>query len=73
MDESVEVGAKAKVSMMIGDSDSRKTEIYPNIAYKLSNNFGTISTGVRVTMDSSDIATISIPLTWKCTLADIKK
>ena len=73
LDESVEVGAKAKVSMMIGDSDSRKTEIYPNIAYKLSNNFGTISTGVRVTMDSSDIATISIPLTWKCTLADIKK
>lgn len=73
LDESVEVGAKAKVSMMVGDSDSRKTEIYPNIAYKLSNNFGTISTGVRVTMDSSDIATISIPLTWKCTLADIKK
>ena len=73
LDESVEVGAKAKVSMMIGDSDSRKTEIYPNIAYKLSNNFGTISTGVRVTMDSSDIATISIPLTRKCTLADIKK
>ena len=53
--------------------DSVKTEIYPNIAYKLSNNFGTISTGVRVTMDSSDIAKISIPLTWKCTLADIKK
>ena len=59
--------------MMVGDSDSRKTEIYPNVTYGLPNNFGTLSTGVRVTMDSSDIATISIPLTWKCTLADIKK
>ncbi len=73
LDESVEIGAKAKLAMMIGDSDSRKTEIYPNVSYKLSKNFETISAGVRFTTDSENISKISIPFTWKCTLADIRK
>ncbi len=71
--ESVTIGAKAKISTMIGDDDSMMSEIYPNVSYKLSNSFGTISTGVRFITDSKNLTKISIPVTWKCTLADIKK
>lgn len=67
--ETLEVGAKVEISMMIGDDDSRKTEIYPNVSYKLSNNFGTIATGVRFTTDSDKLTKFSVPVTWKCTLA----
>ena len=73
LNDSVELGAKAELSMMIGDSDSTKTEIYPNVTYGLPNNFGTLSTGIRVSTDNDGIAKFAIPVTWKCTLADIKK
>lgn len=73
LNETVELGAKAKVSTMIGDSDSTKTEIYPNVTYSLPNKFGTITTGVRVSTDNDGIAKFAIPLSWKCTLADIKR
>ena len=73
VNDSVELGAKAELSMMIGDSDSTKTEIYPNVTYGLPNNFGTLSTGIRVSTDNDGIAKFAIPVTWKCTLADIKK
>lgn len=65
-------GAKAKVAMMIGDNDSVKTEIYPNVTYNLSNKFGSLSTGVRINLDKDGISKFAIPLTWKCTLAEIK-
>ena len=73
VNDSVELGAKAEFSMMIGDSDSTKTEIYPNVTYGLPNNFGTLTTGIRVSTDNDGIAKFAIPVSWKCTLADIKK
>lgn len=71
--DNLTVGAKAKVSMMIGDDDSRKTELYPNIVYTLEDKMGTVTTGVRLNLDKDGLYKVAIPLSWKCTLADIKK
>ena len=71
--DNLTVGAKAKVSMMIGDDDSGKTEVYPNLTYNLSNKFGSVTTGVRMTFDKYGVAKFAVPINWKCTLADIKK
>ena len=60
-------------SMMLGDDDSGKTEVYPNLTYNLSNKFGSVTTGVRMTFDKYGVAKFAIPINWKCTLADIKK
>lgn len=71
--ENITVGAKAKVSMMIGDDSSAKTEVYPNLTYKLLDKFGTVTTGIRMTFDKNGIAKFAVPINWKCTLAEIKK
>ena len=71
--ENITVGAKAKVSMMIGDDSSAKTEVYPNLKYKLLDKFGTVTTGIRMTFDKNGIAKFAVPINWKCTLAEIKK
>lgn len=71
--DNITVGAKAKIALMLGDTDSVKTEIYPNVTYNLSNKMGSLSTGVRLNLDKDGISKFSIPFTWKCTLADIKK
>lgn len=71
--DNITVGAKAKVAMMIGDSDSVKTELYPNITYKLANKMGSLTTGIRMNLDNKGLSKIAVPFNWKCTLADIKK
>ena len=71
--DNLTVGANAKVSMMLGDDDSGKTEVYPNLTYNLSNKFGSVTTGVRMTFDKYGVAKFAVPINWKCTLADIKK
>ena len=71
--DNLTVGAKAKVSMMFGDDASGKTEVYPNLTYNLSNKFGSVTTGVRMTFDKYGVAKFAVPINWKCTLADIKK
>lgn len=71
--DNLTVGANAKVSMMLGDDASSKTEVYPNLTYNLSNKFGSVTTGVRMTFDKYGIAKFAVPINWKCTLADIKK
>lgn len=71
--DNITVGAKAKIALMLGDNDSVKTEIYPNVTYNLSNKMGSLSTGVRLNLDKDGISKFAIPFTWKCTLADIKK
>ena len=71
--ENITVGAKAKVSMMIGNDSSAKTEVYPNLTYKLLDKFGTVTTGIRMTFDKNGIAKFAVPINWKCTLAEIKK
>ena len=71
--EDITLGAKAKVSCMIGDNDSTKTELYPNVTYKLQNKMGSLTTGVRMNFDKDGLSKFAIPLNWKCTLADIKK
>lgn len=71
--DDITVGAKAKVSLMMGDSDSVKTELYPNITYKLPNKMGSLTTGVRMNLDNKGLSKIAVPFNWKCTLADIKK
>lgn len=71
--ENITVGAKAKVSMMIGDDSSAKTEVYPNLTYKFLDKFGTVTTGIRMTFDKNGIAKFAVPINWKCTLAEIKK
>ena len=71
--DNLTVGAKAKVSMMLGDDASGETEVYPNLTYNLSNKFGSVTTGVRMTFDKYGVAKFAVPINWKCTLADIKK
>lgn len=71
--ENVTVGAKAKVSCMIGDNDSVQTEFFPNATFKLQNKMGSLTSGVRMTIDNEGLSKIAIPLSWKYTLADIKK
>lgn len=71
--EDITLGAKAKISCMIGDNDSTKTELYPNVTYKLQNKMGSLTTGVRMNFDKDGLSKFAIPLNWKCTLADIKK
>ena len=70
--DNITVGAKAKVAMMIGDSDSVKTEIYPNVTYKLPNKMGSLTTGLRLNLDNKGLSKFAIPFNWKCTLAEIK-
>ena len=71
--DDITVGAKAKVSLMLGDNDSVKTELYPNITYKLANKMGSLTTGIRMNLDNKGLSKIAVPFNWKCTLADIKK
>lgn len=71
--DDITVGAKAKVSLMLGDNDSVKTELYPNITYKLANKMGSLTTGIRMNLDNKGLSKIAVPFSWKCTLADIKK
>ena len=71
--EDITLVAKAKISCMIGDNDSTKTELYPNVTYKLQNKMGSLTTGVRMDFDKDGLSKFAIPLNWKCTLADIKK
>ena len=71
--EDITLGAKAKIFCMIGDNDSTKTELYPNVTYKLQNKMGSLTTGVRMNFDKDGLSKFAIPLNWKCTLADIKK
>lgn len=71
--DNITVGAKAKVSLMLGDNDSVKTELYPNITYKLANKMGSLTTGIRMNLDNKGLSKIAVPFNWKCTLADIKK
>uniref|UniRef100_UPI00298E6B51 hypothetical protein n=1 Tax=Treponema sp. TaxID=166 RepID=UPI00298E6B51 len=71
--DNITVGAKAKVSLMLGDNDSVKTEIYPNVTYKLPNKMGSLTTGLRLNLDNKGLSKIAVPFNWKCTLADIKK
>lgn len=71
--ENLNISAEAKVYLMAGDNDSLKTEIYPNVAYKLPNKMGTLTAGVRVNLEKDELAKFAVPFTWKCTLADIKK
>lgn len=71
--DDITVGAKAKVSLMFGDNDSVKTELYPNITYKLANKMGSLTTGIRMNLDNKGLSKIAVPFNWKCTLADIKK
>ena len=71
--EDISVGVKAKVSLMLGDNDSVKTELYPNVTYKLASKMGSLTTGVRMNFDKDGLSKFAIPLNWKCTLADIKK
>lgn len=66
------IGVKAKV-YTIFDTDNVNTEILPNVSYKLPNKFGEVNAGIRFNTDKDGLAKISVPLTWKCTLADIKK
>lgn len=73
VDEDITLGAKAKITCMIGDNDSTKTELYPNVTYKLQNKMGSLTTGVRMNFDKDGLSKFAIPLNWKCTLADIKK
>lgn len=70
--DDITVGAKAKVSLMLGDNDSVKTELYPNITYKLANKMGSLTTGVRMNLDNKGLSKFAIPFNWKCTLAEIK-
>lgn len=70
--DNITVGAKAKVAMMLGDSDSVKTELYPNVTYKLPNKMGSLTTGVRMNLDNNGLSKFAIPFNWKCTLAEIK-
>lgn len=71
--DDVTVGAKAKIALMIGDNDSIKTELYPNVSYDLAGKMGTLATGIRMNFDKDGFTKFAVPLTWKCTLADIKK
>lgn len=71
--DDITVGVKAKVSLMLGDNDSVKTELYPNITYKLANKMGSLTTGIRMNLDNKGLSKIAVPFNWKCTLADIKK
>lgn len=71
--DDITVGVKAKVSLMFGDNDSVKTELYPNITYKLANKMGSLTTGIRMNLDNKGLSKIAVPFNWKCTLADIKK
>lgn len=58
---------------MLGDSDSVKTELYPNVTYKLADKMGSLTTGLRLNLDNNGLSKIAVPFNWKCTLADIKK
>ncbi len=71
--EDISVGVKAKVSLMLGDNDSVKTELYPNVTYKLASKMGSLTTGVRMNLDTNGLSKIAVPFNWKITLADIKK
>lgn len=73
VNDSLSVGVKAKVTAMLGNADSVKTEIYPNVTYDLPNKFGSLTSGVRISTDKNGISKFAIPFSWKCTLADIKK
>lgn len=70
--DDITVGAKAKVSLMLGDNDSVQTEIYPNVTYKLADKMGSLTTGVRLNLDNKGLSKFSVPFNWKITLADIK-
>ncbi len=71
--DSVALGAKTVVYMNIGDNDSAKTELYPNVTCALDDGLGSLTTGVRVNLNKNKVAQFSVPLSWKCVLADIKK
>ncbi|MDY2840241.1 MAG: hypothetical protein SOT46_07715 [Treponema sp.] len=71
--DSVSVGAKAKISMTLGETDSIETEVYPNATYNLPDKMGSLSSGVRMNINKNGITKFAVPFSWKCTLADIKK
>lgn len=71
--DSLTVGAKVKVATMLGDNDSIQTELYPNVSYTLPNKMGSLTSGVRMNLDKDGLSKFAIPVSWKCTLADIKK
>lgn len=71
--DDITVGAKAKVSLVFGDNNSAKTEIYPNVTYNLPNKMGSLTTGLRMNLDSIGLTKFAVPFNWKITLADIKK
>ncbi len=71
--ESLSVNLEGNLAMMLGDSDSFETEVYPNVSYKLPAKMGDLSAGFRMNMNSKGIAQFSIPLSWKITLIDISK
>ena len=71
--DAVSVGAKAKISMNPGETDSIETEVYPNATYNLPDKMGSLSSGVRMNINKNGITKFAVPFSWKCTLADIKK
>ncbi len=71
--DDITVGAKAKVSLVFGDNNSAKTEIYQNVTYNLPNKMGCLTTGLRMNLDSIGLTKFAVPFNWKITLADIKK
>lgn len=71
--DTVTVGAKVKIATMIGDKDSTQTEIYPNVTFNLPSKMGTLTTGVRMNVDSDGLSKFAVPLSWKCTFIDLKK
>ena len=71
--DAVSVGAKAKISMNLGETDSIETVVYPNATYNLPDKMGSLSSGVRMNINKNGITKFAVPFSWKYTLADIKK
>ncbi|MCR4735318.1 MAG: hypothetical protein K5829_09985 [Treponema sp.] len=71
--ESLTFGLEGSLALMLGDSDSMSSEIYPSLSYKLPSSIGELSTGLRMNLDSKGLSQFSIPLNWKVTIAEIKK
>ncbi|MBQ0051874.1 MAG: alkaline phosphatase [Treponema sp.] len=60
--KNITVGLECKVAMMIGDSDSTNSEVYPKFTYSLDNKMGSVTTGVRMNVDKDGLYKIAIPL-----------
>lgn len=70
--EKVSLEVQGSASFLMGDGETFNSEVCPKVTYKLPAKLGKVSAGCRLNIDSDGISQFAIPISWKCTVFEIK-